>query len=148
MSKRAVAPIVAIIVLLALAPAAAADSAEVERIENIDSVVVVALPDDFPIGSISRAACDWVLRVERPDGSATEKLHCMLSDEPVMIPEFQGHAPDTAFHNAGGPCMWVSEWWFAHDESIVLASSFQYVVTPSGTVMATSTYPAEPLACE
>jgi hypothetical protein len=147
-SKRVAAPIVAIILLLALAAPAAADSAEVERIQNIDSVVVVALPDDFPIGSISRAECDWVLRVERPDGSATEKLHCTLSDEPVMIPEFQGHAPDTAFHNAGGPCMWVSEWWFAHDESIVFASSFQYVVTPSGMVIASSTYPAEPLTCE
>jgi hypothetical protein len=146
--KRAAAAIVAIIPILAYAAPVMAETAAAERIENVDSVVVVALPDDFPVGSISRATCDWVLRVERPDGSATEKLHCTLSDEPVMIPEFQGQAPDTAFQNSGGPCMWTSEWWFAHDGSIVLASSFRYVVTPSGEVIATSTYPAEPLACE
>lgn len=127
---------------------AAAEEADTDRIENVDTVVIVALPDDFPVGSIMRAECAFVVRVQFPDGSARETQQCTLSDEPVMIPENQGVAPDTAFHHSTGPCEWVSDYWFAKNETIVYADSSRIVVTPSGAVHATSTYPAEPLDCD
>jgi hypothetical protein len=126
----------------------AAAEASVDRIESVDTVLAVALPDNFPIASLMRAECAWVQRVELPDGSATESMICELSDEPVMVPEFQGAPPTSAFQHSGGACEWISDYWFAKDGSFVLASSFAYVVTPSGKVHARSWYPAEPLVCE
>jgi hypothetical protein len=133
-------------VAASVVPAAA--EASVDRIEAVDTVLAVAFPDDFPIASLMRAECAWVQRVELPDGSATESMVCDLSDEPVMIPEFQGTPPTRAFHHSGGACVWLSDYWFAKDGTDVFASSFEYVVTPSGKVHARSSYPAEPLACE
>ena len=74
------------LVVASVVPAAA--EASVDRIENVDSVLAVAIPEDFPVGSLTRTECAWVQRVELPDGSATESQVCDLSDEPVMIPEF------------------------------------------------------------
>ena len=137
-----------LLLLGSLATPVAAARASVDRIRNIDTVLAVAMPEDFPIASLMRATCTFVIRVERPDGSATETEICQLSDEPVMIPAFQGTAPDRAFRNSGGACLWMSDYWFAAQGSTVFASSFRYVVTPSGRVRATSTYPADPLVCE
>ena len=134
------------ILVASVVPAAA--KASVDRIENVDSVLAVATPEDFPVASLMRAECAWVQRVELPDGSATESQACNLSDEPVMIPEFQGSSPTRAFHNSTGPCQWTSDYWLAKDGSVVFASSVSYVVTPSGEVHARSWYPAEPLVCE
>jgi hypothetical protein len=134
------------ILVASVVPAAA--KASVDRIENVDSVLAVATPEDFPVASLMRAECAWVQRVELPDGSATESQACDLSDEPVMIPEFQGSPPTRAFHNSTGPCQWTSDYWLAKDGSVVFASSVSYVVTPSGEVHARSWYPAEPLVCE
>jgi hypothetical protein len=134
------------LVVASVVPAAA--TASVDRIENVDTVLAVAFPEDFPVASLMRAECAWVQRVELPDGSATESMECDLSDEPVMIPEFQGSPPTRAFHHSGGACEWVSDYWFAKNGTIVFASSFAYVVTPSGKVHARSSYPAEPLVCE
>jgi hypothetical protein len=80
------------ILVASVVPAAA--KASVDRIENVDSVLAVATPEDFPVASLMRAECAWVQRVELPDGSATESQACDLSDEPVMIPEFQGSPPN------------------------------------------------------
>jgi hypothetical protein len=134
------------ILVASVVPAAA--KASVDRIENVDSVLAVATPEDFPVASLMRAECAWVQRVELPDGSATESQACDLSDEPVMIPAFQGSPPTRAFHNSTGPCQWTSDYWLAKDGSVVFASSVSYVVTPSGEVHARSWYPAEPLVCE
>jgi hypothetical protein len=133
---------------LAASVVPAAAEASVDRIESVDTVLAVALPDDFPIASLMRAECAWVQRVELPDGSASESMVCELTDEPVMIPEFQGVPPTTGFRHSGGACEWVSDYWFAKEGIDVFASSYAYVVTPSGKVHARSWYSAEPLVCE
>jgi hypothetical protein len=133
--------------ILVATPVSSAEPATVDRIEDIDSVLAVRFEADFPVASLMRATCDWAQFVENPDGSGIETLHCTLSSEPVMIPEFQGSPPANAFTHGGGPCRWTSDYWFAKDESIVMAESFSYVVTPSGRVNITAEYPAEPLAC-
>jgi hypothetical protein len=148
MTRRLAFATIIVLLSASLATPVAAARASVDRIEDLDTVLAVAMPDDFPIASLMRATCTFVIRVERPDGSATETQICQLSDEPVMIPAFQGAPPDRAFRNAGGACIWQSDYWFAADGSTVMASSFRYVVTPSGRVRATSHYPAEPLVCE
>jgi hypothetical protein len=147
MTKRIVLAALALILGLVAAAPAAAGRATVDRLTNIETVLAVAMPDDFPVASLMRAECAWVHRVELPNGSARETMVCELSDERVMIPEFQGSPPARAFRNSGGPCVWFSDYWFAKEGSDVLASSFRYVVTPSGHVTAHSWYPAEPLDC-
>jgi hypothetical protein len=127
---------------------AAAGGARVDRLENIETVLAVRMDADFPLASLMRADCSRLIRVERPDGSATEIQDCQLSDRPVMIPAFQGVAPATAFVHDAGPCLWHSDYWFSVDGSDVLASSVSYTVTPSGNVHARSEYPAQPLTCE
>ncbi len=139
---------IALITAFAVAGPAAAGAATVDRIANVETFLVVAFGDDFPIASISRADCTFTQLVVRPDGSATETMHCRLNDNPVSVPEYQGSAPQVAFHNWGGPCEWVSDYWYAKNESIVFADSYRYVVTPGGLVFAQATYPAEPVACE
>lgn len=133
---------------LAIAAPAAAGGTTVDRLEGVETVVVVAMPDNFPIASISRADCAVAQLVTHPDGSARETLHCQLSDTPVMIPEFQGHAPDRTFHNTAGPCEWVSDYWFYKTGEIVYAAAMDYVVTPSGKLNVVADYPAERLVCE
>jgi hypothetical protein len=140
-----------IVFLGALASAVAtpvAARAQIDRVENFETVLAVAMPADFPIASLMRADCTRLIRVERPDGSATEIQDCQLSDHPVMIPEFQGTAPRQAFIHTGPPCAWHSDYWFHTAGLDVLAASVQYTVTPSGHIHAVSEYPAQPLVCE
>ena len=54
------------LVVASVVPAAA--EASVDRIENVDSVLAVAIPEDFPVGSLMRTECAWVQRMELPDG--------------------------------------------------------------------------------
>lgn len=143
-------PIVIVTVLvcaLLVGSPVAAGGASTQRIEDFGSVLAVRFDADFPLASLMRVDCDWLVRVERPDGSATETMHCALSDAPVMIPEFQGSPPERAFRHGGGDCTWTSDYWWSVLDAPVYASSFSYVVTPSGNVRATSTYPSEPLTC-
>jgi len=147
-NRVAKAAVAAALMLLSAGPVAAGNGAWVDRIENVDTVLIVRLDEDFPLASIMRATCDSVRFVHRPDGSGVEKLRCRLTDDPVMIPEFQGQPPDTAFTHRSGACEWASDYWFAKDESLVFASSFHYSISASGLVHATATYPAEPLICE
>ena len=126
----------------------AAGGASTQRIEDFGSVLAVRFDADFPLESLMRVDCDWLVRVERPDGSATETMHCTLSDSPVMIPAFQGSPPERAFRHGGGECLWTSDYWWLVIDAPVYAASFSYVVTPSGEVRVTSTYPSEPLICE
>lgn len=132
---------------LGIASPVAASGGSVDVIRDFDTVLAVARTADFPVASLMRARCAFVVRVERPDGSARETQVCELSDEPVMIPEFQGAPPTQAFIDEAGACVWHSDYWAYKDGSDVLASSVRIVVTPSGQVMATSTYPAAPLTC-
>lgn len=148
MSKRVLMVTVVVLWGLLTASPVSAEPASVDRIESFDTVLAVAFPDSFPLGSLMRAECTFLVRVERPDGSAVETQVCTLSDEPVMVPEFQGAPPDQAFRLDGGPCTWTSDYWWNVANSPVYADSFSYVVTPAGVVRATSTYPAVPLACE
>jgi hypothetical protein len=124
------------------------DLAETDRIEDVDTIVIVAMPDDFPVGSVMRAQCAFVQRVEFPDGAARETQQCTLTNEPVMIPENQGSPPEAAFRHHTGPCEWVSDYWYAKNGTTVYASTSRLTVTPAGNVYVTSTYPAEPLDCE
>lgn len=126
----------------------AASGAKVDRLEDFESILAVAMPDDFPIGSLMRAHCPRLLRVEHPDGSSTEIQDCQLSDEPVLIPENQGVLPSSAFVFEGGSCMWFSDYWGNTEGIDVYAASFHYTVTPSGHVHVKSDYPSQPLACE
>ena len=146
-TRLAPAALLAGLVLLSASPVAAG-GAWVDKIENVDTVLIVRFDDDFPVASIMRARCDSVRFVQRPDGSGIEKLSCRLTDDPVMIPEFQGQPPDTAFTHRSGPCEWASDYWFAKDGSLVMALSFHYSISASGLIHGTATYPAQPLVCE
>ncbi len=148
MRSRALSLIALVVMCTALSSPVAAAGGWVERLSNVQSVLAVALPEDFPVASLMRANCSSLIRIERPDGSAIEIQDCLLSDEPVMIPAFQGAPPNRAFVNGGGPCVWTSDYWFTVAGTDVSASSFRYTVTPSGRVHVRSEYPAEPLSCE
>ncbi len=151
MRRRSLVALLAALVVTAMtlgATAALAGGASTDRVEDFGSVVAVALPANFPVDSLMRADCSFVQRLQRPDGSAKETLVCDLSDEPVMVEEFQGVPPSRAFIDAGGECIWSSDYWWNTNETEVYADSFRVVVTPSGKVRATSTYPAEPLVCD
>ena len=132
----------------AVAAPAAAGTATVDRIGGFETVLAVRWDDDFPLASIMRADCTSLIRVERPDGSATEIQDCQLNASPVRTPEFQGVPPSEAFILTGGPCLWHSDYWGATAGLDVVATSIRYTVTPSGHVHARSEYPAEPLVCE
>lgn len=147
MSKRVLIVTVAVLVGLAAASPVSATRASVGVIENFDTVLAVAMPQDFPMGSLMRANCSRLVRVEQPDGTAIETQTCQLSSEPVMIPAFQGAPPERAFRLSGGACTWTSDYWWRVADSPVYAESFSYVVSPGGTVRAISTYPADPLSC-
>jgi hypothetical protein len=140
--------VMALVLATAAALPAAAVTATVERVDDVSTVVAVAFPDDFPVGSLSRADCAFVQRVTLPDGSAEETQVCELSDVPVMIPEFQGTAPDRALVHHGGPCEWLSDFQFVRYGLDEYADGYLLVVTPAGRVTVTSTYPAAPLDCE
>ena len=150
MRKRLLAGMAAgMLVVMALPGVVAADG-HIEVLEDVSTVVGVKDPattPDFPVGSISRAECPVLVRVTAEDGSSEEFMSCQLSDEPVMIPENQGTAPEATITDAGGECVWSSDYHYTKDESDVKASAFEVTVTPSGRVFAWSSYPAEPLDC-
>ena len=150
MTKRLWLGLLASALLVAALPGVAAADGHMEVLEDVATVVAVKDPattPDFPVGAISRADCAVLVRVVAEDGSSEEFMSCTLSDEPVMIPENQGSAPEATITDAGGECVWSSDYHFTVDESDVKASAFEVVVTPSGRVSAWSSYPAEPLDC-
>ncbi len=150
MKKRFMTAIASVGLLAVMLPGAAAAEANVDVLEDVATVVAVVDPataPDFPVASLSRADCDVVVHVEAEDGSSQEWISCLLSDEPVMIPENQGAAPAAPIVDAGGECIWTSDYWGMKDGSEVMAAAFQSTVLPSGQVFAWSSYPAEPLDC-
>ena len=150
MRKRLLTGLAAGVLVVLTLPGVVAADGHIEVLEDVSTVVVVKDPattPDFPVGSISRAECPVLVRVTAEDGSSEEFMSCQLSDEPVMIPENQGTAPEATVIDAGGECVWSSDYHFATDDTDVKASAFEVVVTPSGRVSAWSSYPAEPLDC-
>lgn len=127
--------------------AAQAGRVSVDRVEHFQTVVAVAPIDGPPVGALMRADCAFALLAQRPDGSAIELIKCRLSDDPVDVPEFQGTPPETVFIDAGGPCIWQSDYWAVKDGSTVFAERFEVVVTPSGGVSGRAEYPPVPLDC-
>ncbi len=151
--KHRIPALVAVLLLgiVTASPVAAGGPAHksVDILRGVDTVVVVAFPDDFPIGSLSRAYCGILIRVERHDGSATETAVCRLTTEPPLVfPENQGYAPESKFVDVGGPCTWTSDYWWTVADVPVYASDFRVTIWPSGLVFIRANYPAEPLVCE
>ena len=123
----------------------AAASATVDRIDGpFESVVPVAFADNPAGVELMFVECDFVQRVEKPDGSAVETQQCHLT-EPFV--EFPGTPPTEAFTNRAGACIWFSDYFLLTTGEDVLAETARLTVAPSGNVSVTTTYPAEPLAC-
>lgn len=119
--------------------------ASVERIEGpFESVVPVAQADNPAGVELMFVECDFVQRVERPDGSAVETQQCILT-EPFV--EFPGTPPTEAFTNSAGECIWFSDYHLQTTGEDVLAERVRLTVTPTGNVSVTTWYPAEPLDC-
>ncbi len=124
---------------------AAAAGAVVDRVEGpFDTVVPVAFADNPAGVELMFAECDFVHRVERPDGSAMETQTCHLTD-PFF--EFPGTPPTRAFNPPPGPCLWFSDYFSQTTGEDVWAESVKLTVTPAGIVNVTTMYPAEPLQC-
>ena len=136
---------VVLALVVGLSASTAVASAVADRVEGpFVTVVPVALADN-PVGvELMFAECDFVQRVEKPDGTAVETQHCQLTG-PFF--DFPGTPPERAFTNTAGPCIWFSDYFLQTTGEDVLAESVRLTVTPSGRVSATTMYPAEPLEC-
>jgi hypothetical protein len=66
---------------------------------------------------------------------------------PPSDPRIPGDAPDRALVYEAGACEWLSDFAFAKDGTDEYAKSYRVVVTPSGKVHASSSYPAEAMDC-
>jgi hypothetical protein len=140
--KRIVAVAVVVLVLGISAPALAA-GATVDRFEGPFETVVPVADADNPIGAeLMFAECEFVQRVEQPDGSAVETQACILSG-PFF--DFPGSVPDQAYNRVDGACAWASDYRTQTAGGLVIADGAHITVTPSGNVHITSTYPAEPI---
>jgi hypothetical protein len=89
------------------------------------------------------AECDFVQRVEKPDGSSVEIQHCQLTD-PFFV--FPGMPPERAFTNTEGSCTWFSDYFIQTDPGgdPPTADSVRLTVTPSGKVSVTTMYGPNP----
>jgi len=132
-----------VLLVIGVATPAVAGGATTDRVDGpFETVVPVAFADNAIGVELMFAECDWVQRVQLPDGSAKETQLCHLT-EPFFV--FGGSPPDQAFNIGGGACLWFSDYWTQTDGSDVVADSNQITVTPSGNVHITSTYPAVPI---
>jgi hypothetical protein len=129
---------------------AVAQEQQIEVIEDVETVLAVADTEspDFPVASLMRAHCPYLVRIEAEDGSAQEWSSCTLhEDEPLQVPENQGAVPSEPFVENGGECIWTSDYAWVTMDAPVFASEFETVALPSGRVHIWAAYPAEPLAC-
>lgn len=142
--RLTVLSVVLVLAVALLAPAAVA-KATVDRIEGPFVTVVPTAFADNPAGvELMFAECDFVQRVEKPNGSAVENQHCQLLAPFVVFP---GEPPSEAFTNTAGECIWFSDYHDLTSGDMVWAESVRLTVTPSGQVSVTTRYPAEPLEC-
>jgi hypothetical protein len=124
-------------------PASAAQAkASVDRVEGpFETVVPVALADNPAGVELMFAECDFVHRVEKPDGSSVETQQCHLT-EPFVV--FPGTPPESAFTNTDGPCIWFSDYFLQTTGESLASDSVRLTVTPSGKVSVTTMYPPNP----
>jgi hypothetical protein len=129
---------------------AVAQDRQIELLEDVQTVLAVAPIEDplSPVGAIMRADCPFLVRIEAEDGSSQEFASCMLTDEPVDVPENQGSVPLEPFVESGGECIWTSDYAWATIDAPVFASEFETVALPSGRVHLWAAFPAEPLECD
>ena len=96
---------------LITAPTAASAKATVDRTGPFTTVVPVAFNEPTPENPdgvrLMLADCDYVQRVEKPNGSSVEAQHCHLTEPFVMFP---GSPPDRALTNTSGECTWFSDY--------------------------------------
>lgn len=132
---------------LIVSPTVASAQAGVDRVGPVTTVVPVAFGDptpDNPDGvSLMFAECDFVQRVERPDGSSQETQHCNLT-EPFFV--FPGDPPERALTWTVGDCTWFSDYFLTTtpEAEPVAADRAKLTVTPSGAVNVISFYPPLP----
>lgn len=131
--------------VVGMSASAAFAGASVERVEGpFETVVPVAFADNPAGVELMFAECDFVQRVEKPDGTAVETQHCRLT---VPFIEFPGVPPTRAFNPPPGACLWFSDYFLQTNGESVAAESVRLTVTPSGNVNVTTRYPTEPLQC-
>lgn len=143
-SGRMTVLLVVVALVIGVSASAAVARANVERVGPFTTVVPVAFADNPAGVELMFAECDFVQRVERPDGSAVETQRCHLT-EPFV--EFGGEPPAQAFTNTAGPCIWFSDYVMQTTREEVWADSVRLTVTPSGHVSATTRYGPEPPQC-
>ena len=115
--------------------------ASVDRTGPFTTVVPVAFADNPAGVELMFAECDFVQRVEKPDGSSVETQHCQLTDP---FDYFAGTPPERAFIWTAGECMWFSDYFGQTTGESFAADSVRLTVTPSGNVNLTATYPPAP----
>jgi len=121
----------------------------VDTIRDFDSVFAVADADNVFGVLLMNVHCDFLKRVEFPDGSAKETMSCQVTDSEGFPDDIAGAIPSRAYKDSGGECIWFSDYWVNQDEpQIVFGNSYSQVVTPSGKAHATIRYAADPLTEE
>lgn len=143
MHKRTWATLAGVATAAALiaSPTAASAKASVDRVGPFTTVVPVAFADNAAGVELMFAECDFVQRVEKPDGSSVETQHCNLTGPFV---EFPGTPPERAFTNTAGTCTWFSDYFLQDTGESLAADSVRLTVTPSGKVSVTTKYPPNP----
>jgi hypothetical protein len=121
--------------------------ASVKTIRDFPTVVSLGFADnDFGVG-LMEAWCDFLTRVERPDGTATETMSCQITGE--WLPGFEAdEIPIGAWIDAGGECIWYSDYFAQTTGEAIFGSSYMEVVTPSGEVHVTIEYDSDPPTAE
>ncbi len=144
MRTKLMATVAGVVTATALiaAPSAASAKAAVDRVGPFTTVVPVAFVDTNPAGvELMFADCEFVQRVQKPDGSSVETEHCQLAGPFV---EFPGTPPERALTNTAGECIWFSDYVANTTGETVYADKVRLTVTPSGQVSATTFYPPNP----
>lgn len=131
------------LLLATTVPASAAHAkASVDRVEGPFTTVVPVAFAENPAGvDLMFAECDFVQRVEKPDGSSVETQRCNLTEGFVVFP---GMPPESAFTNTAGTCTWFSDYFAQTTGESLAADSVRLTVTPSGKVSVTTMYPPNP----
>ena len=133
---------VVLALVIGVSASAALAKATVDRVEGpFETVVPVALADNPAGVELMFAECDFVQRVEKPDGSSVETQHCQLTEPFVAFP---GTPPERAFTNTAGSCVWFSDYFLQTTGESLAADSVRLTVTPSGKVSVTTMYPQNP----
>ena len=130
------------VLFLGVAASAALAKGSVDRVGPFVTVVPVAFTDTGV--ELMFAKCDFVQRVEKPDGSSVETQRCQLT-EPFF--EFPGMPPERAFNApASAPCVWFSDYVIQTEPEgdTPSADRVRLTVTPSSKVNVTTMYGPNP----